>query len=172
MHSRLHYKLGKWDFGGGLTFSWIYAQKPENGYDHSTAEVRPVVEASYEVPIGKIFLQNRIRIDNRFIEESQDQSVWEESFYVFRIRYRILTRIPLKVNDEGVSTIMLRLSEEIMFNNKENTFDQNRVYVSGEFYLSKALTLELGYIFIYQQRFSTDEFYSRNVIRFSLMHRM
>jgi hypothetical protein len=172
MHSRLHYKLGQWDFGGGLTFSWIFAQKPENGYDHSTAEVRPVVEASYEVPVGKVLLQNRVRIDNRFIEESQDHSVWEESFYVFRIRYRIQARIPLKVNDDGISTIMLRLSEEIMFNNKENTFDQNRMYVSGEFYLNKALTFEVGYIFIYQQRFSTEEFYSRNVIRFSLIHRM
>jgi Protein of unknown function (DUF2490) len=172
MHSRLHYKPGRWDFGGGLTFSWIYAQKPENGYMHSVSEVRPVVEASYESPVGKSLLQHRVRIDNRFIEESQDQSVWENSFYIFRLRYRILARIPLRVNDEGTATITLRLSEEIMFNNKENTFDQNRVYASTEFYVNKSLSIETGYIFIYQQRFGMDEFYARNVVRFSLLHRM
>lgn len=172
MHSRLHYVNKRWNFGGGLTFSWIYAQIPENGYAHSTAEVRPVVEGSYEFPAGKAAIQQRVRIDNRFIEESQDQSVWEDSFYVFRFRYRLQARIPLKTNNAGVPTIFLRVSEEIMFNNKENTFDQNRVYASTEFSINKKLTLETGYIFIYQQRFGTDEFFSRHVVRFSIIHNL
>src|SRR5688500_19797864 len=66
IHSRLHYKNKRWDFGGGLTLSWISAQKPELGYDHAVGEIRGVVEASYELPMGKIFFQNRIRLDNRF----------------------------------------------------------------------------------------------------------
>jgi hypothetical protein len=172
MHSRLHYLKDRWAFGAGLTLSWIYAQIPENGYSHSTAEVRPVIEAAYEVPAGKVLIQQRIRIDNRFVEESQDQSVWENSFYVFRFRYRLQARIPLKVNDAGVTKISLRISEEIMFNNKENTFDQNRIYASTEFIVNKKLTLETGYIYIYQQRFGTDEFFSRNVFRFSIIHNL
>ena len=170
MHSRFHYQKNRWNFGAGLTFSWIYAQIPENGYDHSTAEVRPVVEGSYEFPAGKVLIQQRVRIDNRFIEEDKDQSVWENSFYVCRFRYRLQARIPLKVNEEGVSTIMLRISEEIMLNNKENTFDQNRIYASTEFILNKSFTVETGYIFVYQQRLGTDEFFSRNVFRISLLH--
>ena len=58
--------------------SWIFAQKPELGYDHATMEIRGVVEASYELPIGKIFFQNRIRIDNRFFQEDPEKSVFEE----------------------------------------------------------------------------------------------
>ncbi|HEX6892987.1 MAG TPA: DUF2490 domain-containing protein [Chryseolinea sp.] len=172
MHSRLHYVKDRWNFGAGLTFSWIYAQIPENGYVHSTAEVRPVIEGSYELPVRKILIQQRIRIDNRFIEESQDQSVWKDSFYVVRFRYRLQARIPLKTNDDGVATIQLRLSEEIMLNNKENTFDQNRIYASTEFAVNKNLTLETGYIFIYQQRFGTEEFFSRHVLRFSIIHNL
>ena len=170
MHSRLHYLKDRWAFGAGLTFSWIYAQIPENGFSHSTAEVRPVIEGAYEFPAGKVLIQQRLRIDNRFIEESQDQSVWKDSFYVFRIRYRLQARIPLKINDDGATTIWLRLSEEIMLNSKENTFDQNRIYASTEFVLNKKLTLETGYIFIYQQRFGTEDFFSRHVVRFSIIH--
>ena len=169
-HSRLHYANRRWNFGAGLTFSWIYAQIPENGYSHSTAEVRPVIEGSYEIPIRKLFFQQRLRIDNRFIEENQDQSVWKDSFYVFRLRYRVQVRIPLKTNSDGAPVIFLRLSDEIMFNNKENTFDQNRIYASTEFSINRNLILETGYIYIYQQRFGTDEFFSRHVVRFSIIH--
>ena len=172
IHSRLHYVKDRWNFGAGLTFSWIYAQIPENGYSHSTAEVRPVVEGTYEFPARKVLIQQRVRIDNRFIEESQDQSVWDDSFYILRFRYRLQARIPLKTNDDGATTIGLRLSEEIMMNNKENTFDQNRIYASTEFALNKNLTLETGYIFIYQQRFGTEEFFSRHVLRFSVIHNL
>jgi len=172
MHSRLHYANGRWNFGGGLTLSWIYAQIPENGYSHSTAEVRPVIEGSYEIPMRKLFFHQRLRIDNRFIEESQDQSVWKDSFYIFRFRYRVQARIPLKTNGEGVPVIFLRLSEEIMFNNKENTFDQNRIYASTEFSLNRNFMLETGYIWIYQQRFGTEEFFSRHVVRFSIIHNL
>lgn len=171
MHTRLHYALNRrWNFGAGLTFSWIYTQIPEKGWTHATAEVRPVVEGSYEVPAGKVLIQQRVRIDNRFIEETQDQSVWENSFYVFRFRYRLQARIPLKVNENGATLIGLRLSEEIMLNNKENTFDQNRIYASAEFTINKRLMLEGGYIWIYQQRFGQDEFFSRQVLRFSVIH--
>jgi hypothetical protein len=131
----------RWNFGAGLTFSWIYAQIPEKGWSHTVAEIRPVVEGSYEVPAGKVLVQQRARIDNRFIEENQDQSVWENSFYIFRFRYRLQARIPLKLNKDGAPVIGLRLSEEIMFNNKENTFDQNRIYASTEFTINKKLIL-------------------------------
>jgi Protein of unknown function (DUF2490) len=171
-HSRFHYKRKRWDIGAGLTMSWIFAQKPENGFDHSTAEVRPVAEVSYDQPIGKIVFQNRLRIDNRFIEENQEHNVWEESFYVLRIRYRAQFKIPLKVNSDNITTISLKVADEIMFNNEENTFDQNRLYLTGEFYLNKKLSLEAGYLYIYQQRFGLEEYFSRNVVRFSVLHRI
>lgn len=171
-HSRLHFKKGKWDMATGLTLSWIYAQKPENGYDHSTAEIRPVAEVTYDQPLGKISFQNRLRIDNRFLEESQDQSVWEESYYVLRLRYRAQLRFPLKTNSDNITTISLRTAYEIMINNKENTFDQSRIYLTGEFYLTKALSLETGYVYIYQQRFGLEEYFARNVFRFSVLHKI
>lgn len=171
-HSRLHYKTGRWDVAGGLTYSLAFAQKPELGYEKAMAEIRPVAEASYEIPIGKIFLQNRLRIDNRFLQTDPEQSVLKESRYIMRFRYRAQLRIPVKTNAENVTTISVRLADEIMFNSKGNTFDQNRVYATGEFRLTKNLSLETGYIYIYQQRFRTEEFFERHVVRFSVLHRI
>jgi hypothetical protein len=88
------------------------------------------------------------------------------------LRYRIQARIPLKKDDAGNIVNTLRLAEEIMLNHKENIFDQNRVYVSSEFALSKKLAVEFGYIYIYQQRFGTDQFLTRHVLRFSVLHRL
>jgi len=172
-HSRLHYKKNSWDFGGGITASWIFAQKPENGYTHAAIELRPVVEASHELRLGSVGIQNRARIDNRFLEEDPDKSIFDASTYVLRFRYRLQGRIPLRKNEEDVSVIILRVADEIMLNHTKNTFDQHRIYVSTDFLISKALTVELGYIYIYQQRFGSDnEFFERNVIRFSLMHKI
>ena len=172
IHSRVHYKTHRWDFATGITSSWIFAQRPELGYDHSVNELRPVIEAAYELPIGKVFFQSRVRLDNRFFQENADESVFEESFYVLRFRYRAQVRIPLKKNETNESLIGLRVADEIMFNNTENTFDQNRIYATADFYLSRRFTAEIGYIYIFQQRFGLDEYFQRHVARFSVIHRI
>ncbi|HZB14858.1 MAG TPA: DUF2490 domain-containing protein [Chryseolinea sp.] len=172
IHSRLHYKINRWDFAGGLTFSWIFAQQPELGYDHAVSEFRPVTEVSYELPIGNVFFQSRVRLDHRFFQEDPDKSVFEESSYVLRFRYRAQVRIPLKKDDENNSRITLRIADEIMLNHTSNTFDQNRIYVSVDFYLTKNISLEPQYIYIFQRRFGTDAYFERNVIRFSILHKI
>jgi hypothetical protein len=170
-HSRLHYKRGPWDFGGGLTLSYIFTQKPELGWKHATTEIRPVAEVSHEMFLRKISFQNRLRIDNRFFEINEDQSIWKDSRYVMRLRYRFQMRIPLSVKENKTIT-SLKIAEEIMVNQTGNFFDQNRINASVEFYLTKNFSLEPGYIFIYQQRFNAEEFYARHVFRFSLIHRI
>jgi hypothetical protein len=172
-HSRLHYKFNRWDFGGGLTASWIFTQKPENKSTHAAIELRPVVEVSHEIFLGSIAFQNRIRLDNRFLEEDPEKSIFNASIYVLRFRYRGQFRIPLKKNEEGASVIQLRVADEIMFNQKKNFFDQHRIYVTTDFILSKCFTFEAGYIYIYQQRFgSDDEYFQRHVARITLLHKI
>lgn len=172
MHSRFHYHHERWDFAAGLTYSLAFAALPEKGYKQSMEEIRPVAEVTYEMPVGKTFLSARFRLDNRFFQNDPEESVFRESFYVFRHRYRLQVRIPLKENDANIPTITLRLYDEIMFNTKENTFDQNRIYAIGEFYVNKNFSFELGYIYIHQQRYATEDFFSRHVTRFSLLHRV
>lgn len=171
LHSRLHYKIKKWDLAAGVTSSWAYAAIPEDGYDQSVHEIRPVLEASFEQPIGKIYLQGRFRSDYRFFQNDPEESVFKESFFVMRTRFRLQARIPL-VTDEETTKLSVRIADEIMFNDRENTYDQNRVYVTFEYFLQKSLSLEMGWLYIHQQRFGRDEYFERNVIRFSILHKV
>ena len=170
-HSHFHYKPGKWDFGAGLTMSWSYAQKPENGFQYVGFEIRPFVEASNEQKLGKIFLQNRLRIDNRFLQLAGDQSIWDGAYYVMRLRYRLQARMVLKKKDD-IPTIGLKIGDEFMVNTKQNLFDQNRIYVSSDFRISRKISLEPSYVHVYQRRAGRDEFFSRHVIRLSIIHKL
>jgi hypothetical protein len=173
LHSRLHYKWKQWDFGGGVTYSVAFASKNKEGYDYPTAEIRPVMEAQHDWQFKKFSIQNRVRVDYRFTENTTDENVFESSTYVTRYRYRLQVRIPLN-NPEtnGGRLTSLRIADEIMVNSRENTFDQNRINVSMDIPLSKKVSLEPSYIYIYQQRFGKSEFFERHVIRLSLMHRI
>jgi hypothetical protein len=171
-HSRLHYKTGKWDLAGGITWSMAYAQIPENGSRAPIAEIRPVAEATHEQSIAQnLFMQNRIRVDSRFFQEERETSIFEESELIFRLRYRLQVRFPLKRNDDNVTLIGMRIADEIMINSTENVYDQNRIYITTDFYINKSLSLEAGYLYINQQRFDRDDFFLRNVLRFSVLHR-
>ena len=170
-HSRVHFRIGRWDVAGGLTCSWAYAQFPENPVGHATFEMRPVAEITYELPVGRWQIQQRIRVDNRFFEQHKDISVFEASDFTARFRYRLQLRIPvLKRNEKPF--LIARLADEVMVNHRQNFFDQNRIYFSADFILSKKITIEPGYIYIHQQRFATSDFFNRHVMRFTLLHRI
>jgi hypothetical protein len=171
-HSRVHYKYKRWDFGGGLTLSWAYSTKAQDHIKHATMEVRPTVEVNYDIPLKNWTLQQRLRIDNRFIEENKYETVFDGSDYVMRFRYRLQARIPLIKNQEKQATTVLKAANEIMLNHRENTFDQDRVYLSAEQVLNKKWSIEPGFIYIYQHRLGKNEFLERYVLRFSLIHKL
>lgn len=171
-HSRLHLKKGRWDYAAGLTLSWAFASQPENPVQHPVVEVRPVAEVNYEVPFRKWLLQQRIRMDNRFFEEDKTETIFDGSTYVMRLRYRLQARVPLVRNSKGDPTVIFRIADEIMVNHRENFFDQQRLYLSGDFFVNKNWSVEAGYIHIYQQRFASDNFLQRHVLRFSLIHKL
>jgi Protein of unknown function (DUF2490) len=53
-----------------------------------------------------------------------------------------------------------------------NQFDQNRIYLAIEQELNKTFSLELGYLNSYQQRSNGYQFYDRNIMRFTLYHKI
>jgi hypothetical protein len=171
VHSRLHYKRGRWDYATGLSLSWAYAASPDKPVDRPVLEIRPVAEVSYEMPMAASRLIHRVRLDNRFFETEGEKNVFEESTYVARFRYRLQAIIPLK-KTEDETKVTLKLADEIMLNHRRNSFDQNRISAACEFLLSKNISVEGGYIYIYQQRFGTDAFIKRHVLRFTVFHRI
>lgn len=170
-HSRVLYKHKEWNFASGLTLSWAYARFPTDPVEHATFEFRPVVEASHERSFRNISIQNRLRIDNRFFEADKKESIFDGYSYVARARYRLQFRFDMVQKKDGTPSVAVRIADEVMVNHRQNIFDQNRVYASVEIIPGRALSFEPGYIFIYQQRFGTEEFFMRHVWRLSLLHR-
>lgn len=172
MHSHLHKKIERWDVALGLTFSRAYAAVPESGYTAVADEVRPFLEVNYEIPVGKVMLQQRFRLDNRFVQVEESHSLIEESLFIQRYRYRLQAKIPLLTADDNIQLWSVRVGDEIMLNHTGNTFDQNRIFALFEWYLNRNFSIEAGYIYIYQQRYNREEFFSRHSLRFSLFHRI
>lgn len=51
-----------------------------------------------------------------------------------------------------------------------NAFDQNRFYAGLNYQLLRNLTVELGYINLYQQRISHMEYLNRNIASLAISH--
>jgi hypothetical protein len=54
----------------------------------------------------------------------------------------------------------------------KNTFDQNRVYAAVQVGVSPAVALELGYLNSFQERANGVDYFNRDIIRFSFIHKM
>ncbi len=119
IHSRGHRKVQKFDFGAGLTYSMNYAVVPESGPRRPTSEIRPVVEGSVELPVRRWYIHQRVRIDKRFLQADREESVFSDSDFYIRFRYRLQLQIPVKTDDEGSTIANLRIGDEIMLNHRE-----------------------------------------------------
>jgi len=170
-HMHAHLKLSpSVDVAGGYTLSWVYGSLPEMGYQPARGEIRPFVEGNHKWTNKNFSFLNRLRIDNRFLQQSPDIPLWDDSRFSVRFRYRFIAQWDLGDETEHHHPIKIKLGDELMVNAMGTRFDQNRLFLNTEIGLSKNLALELGYIYLHQQKFGSNEFYSRQVARVTLMH--
>lgn len=170
IHSHIHYQARKkFDIGAGLSFS--SATVRNTGLE--VPEWRPFQELTFTQPFSKkVNVQFRNRFDERFIHNSNGESLDDGYFFVFRNRTRMQFQfvIPMREN----KNISIRLFDEYMiqFSKKDiPVFDQNRVQVAVEYPWNKVVSTEISYVSIYQSRGNTGHF-NRDVIRFTFYHRL
>lgn len=177
IHSRLHYKLKpNLDVAAGLTYSLQNPQDPNSTSNLIIPEIRPVQELNYTISISKkLSLQQRFRIDERFIRKNDGQQLLEG--YNFNFRFRLRLQLIFKLSEEKNKTqTTIKIANELMLNAGKNVvynqFDQNRVYFGIQQDLNSSLALELGYLNQYQQKASGNQFLNRDIVRLSLYHRL
>jgi hypothetical protein len=177
MHTRLHYKFFKnADVAFGLTYSLQSPQDPNAKIDLIVPELRPVQELNFTQPITKrLTFQQRLRIDERFIHSNNGKELTDGYDFNFRFRYRLQLSYKLNQEDTKLSST-LKLSDELMLNAGKNIlynqFDQNRLYVGLEQGLNKNFSVELGYLYWYQQRASGNQFFDRDIVRLTVFHKV
>ena len=155
-HHHLHYRLARpLDVGLGTSYS---RQPPASG-GYTLQEWRGFLETTLTSTLSpKLRLQNRLRLEQRWIEPAAEQpGPWESRG---RLRYR------LQADWQLTPAWKLRASDEILFH--PDQFDQNRVYAGLERQLGAGFAAELGYLWFYQHRYHRPDYFSRDVLRFTL----
>lgn len=177
MHSRLHYKIiQNADIAFGLTYSLQSPQDPNSTTGLVVPEIRLVQEINLNNPLSKRFtLQQRLRIDERFIHKNNGIDLLDGYAFNFRFRYKLQANY--KINkDEAKNPTILKVADEIMINAGSNIiynqFDQNRIYAALEQGINKNISFELGYLYWYQQRAIGNKFFVRDIIRLTLYHKI
>lgn len=177
IHSRLHYKIFKnSDFAFGFTYSLQSPQDPNATASLVVPELRPVQEINLYNPLSIRFtLQQRLRIDERFIHKNNELILVDGYNFNFRFRYKLQANYEVTKKDAKNKTVV-KIADEVMINAGKNiiynSFDQNRIYVAVEQGINKHISVELGYLHWFQQRTSGYQFFERDIVRFTLYHKI
>ena len=168
---RIHKNL---DLGGGFAYFNVNTQDPHTDPDYSVPEYRIQQDATFVNEIAKITFHNRFQLEERFIQKANKTELLDDFSFAYRFRYRLQATFDLWKKEK--QSLKGTISDEVMFNfgkdNKRNTFDQNRVYAALRYQFDPNIGLEVGYLKSFQRRSSGIDFYDRDIIRFTVYHRI
>lgn len=133
-------------------------------------EWRPWQEIGLSDRIGKFKISNRLRIEQRFNETNDNNGPTGQYRFNWRFRYKLDIQYP----EEGKFSV--GLGNEIMLNAGKNItvnyFDQNRTYGSLNANLTKNISLQFQFMYIWQLLQNGQTLDHINVIRFNIIHRI
>jgi Protein of unknown function (DUF2490) len=167
-----------WNAGVGGAYFLNSPNVPGGSNTVTFPEIRPQLEVNYgkKVRIGSF--NNRFLFETRFFHVINKNELGNGyQFNNFRFRYQLTYNFRLvkdKINNK--TRLSLKLQDEIMANitneKATNLFDQNRLYAALNYSILEAIDLEVGCAKIYQTQLVGDNSFDRNVIRFSIFHRI
>jgi hypothetical protein len=162
------------ELGVGFAYFSVATQDPEVDLGFNVPEYRGQQEVSIKQSLGKITLTHRYQIEERFFRNFNKGGLVDGTTFFLRFRYRLQGDYNVWKSEKQYLKAIV--SDEIMINagNKiiKNTFDQNRIYAALQFGISPSLAAEVGYLNSFQQRASGVDYFNRNIIRFSIYHKL
>lgn len=173
LKSQLSFEAFKdFTFANGLSY---YLNTPiDQGLSESfkVPEIRLNHDFKYNQSMKSVELGHRIRMEERFIRNRMGDTLLKGSRFVERISY--LLSLEYKLPGSKKHDLYFKLSDAIFVNAGNGmvhtAFDQNRFYAGLNYQLVKNLTIELGYINLYQQRLSGVEYLNRNIASLGINH--
>lgn len=121
--------------------------------------------------LGRVGVQHRYRLEQRFLGEKAQPSDNRIDFWRYENRFRYMFRanIPLREDNK----LYLGVYDEIMVNFGSNVaanvFDQNRAYAALGYPLSKNTKLEIGYLLQTLQQRNGQVIEYNNTFQFSII---
>jgi hypothetical protein len=151
------------------------------GYAYATRYSAPVDIPEHR-PWQQIFwlerknwfnLAQTFRIEERYRRKVADGRAGDYDFN-WRFRYNFAVTIPLTSKTVQPNTTFFYLSDEIHINAGKNImnnyFDQNRLFAGLGYQFTPHLNAHLGYLFVFQQEASANQFVHINAIRLFVIH--
>ena len=160
--------------GSGFAYFSVDTQTPEINNNFNIPEFRGQQDLTWKLNINNTALLTRFQLEERFIHNANKESLLPGTTFFWRFRYRLLADYIFWKKEKKLLKAVV--SDEIMFNFGEkiikNTFDQNRIYAALHFGLNNNLAFELGYLNSFQRRSNGMDFFNRDIIRFSIFHKI
>ena len=161
------------ELGAGFTYFSVATQDPDIDSKFNKPEYRIQQDATLKQNLGKINLNQRFQIEERFFQNFDKERLISGSTFFWRFRYRI--QGDYNFWQKKKQFLKAIISDEIMINAGKkavnNTFDQNRIYAGLQYGINSSLAIELGYMNSFQQRSTEVDYFNRNIIRLSIFQK-
>jgi len=160
--------------GSGVAYFSVATQNPDIDSGFNKPEYRIQQDATLKQNLGKINLNQRFQIEERFFQHFEKEGLTSGSTFFWRFRYRIQGDYTFWKKEKQY--LMAIVYDELMINAGKNVvynkFDQNRIYAGLQYGINSSVALEMGYMNSFQQRATGVDYFDRNIIRFSIYHKL
>jgi hypothetical protein len=136
-------------------YAWIKSfQYGDQPIAHSNNEHRIWEQIITKSKFGRVDVQNRYRLEQRFIENwvKDSEGVYAQDGFYFRqrVRYRLLLTMPISRKEMADKTLFIAAYDEpFMGFGKgigKNILDQNRIYCALGWRFNASCNIQLGYL--------------------------
>jgi hypothetical protein len=129
-------------------------------------ENRLVQQIQLMQPLSKLQLSQRLRIEERWIQNVINSELSDTYRYSTRFRYQLGLSIPISKNKyipslAFANELMMQTGKELIYNN----FDQNRFFAGIKQQIIPSLAADFGYMHVWQQRLSGYQYNRNHTIR-------
>jgi len=165
-----NYKL---DHSFSLTAAMMYfeltlPQDPNADFTEIQQELRPQIALNFKHEINsKWTYLARFKAEWRYIK-GPDMN----SFFFRNYRFRMRMGLKYKINESFSANVLEEIHFNVGKNIVRNVFDQNRLSAGINYKINDMFQVETGYLYWFQQRATGDDFFSRNIVYFTLKHNL
>lgn len=177
LRTQVNYNLGHdWTAAGGTSYVRTHAGAPTSLSTLVIPEIRINQDLSYAQKFRRFSLGHRYRMEERFIKKIRNDTLIEGHKFIQRLSYSLSIQYSIINSKNNFRSLTFKASDGIFINASKNIvyniFDQNRFYTGLNYQIYKNINIEMGFINIFQQRSSGNEFFNRNIASFSINHKM
>ena len=147
---------------------------PAKGLQTTRTEHRIWQQISWNQKYPRLATTQWLRLEERYNEKVANDVKTGRYIYTWRTRYNFSFFVPLKGNDIGPKVPYVALQNELFLsfgkNVVYNTFDQNRLFIGMGYQFNSNLNAQLGYMNVFQQNGSGNDYFSSHTIRLYVYH--